>query len=134
MVKGKMSRMGGIEPPMDSSSEPVRSTHQHGGSFTVLFHYNTLTRGGDILSEGDIAVEQIGKLQAEREVTVATVLGVEIQRMQGILLHITQPRYSHSMDPLALQVVKQSQGELSVTSETRHPGEVGIGQYRRCTL
>ena len=61
-------------------------------------------------------------------------IGIEIQRMESELLHITDTLYTHCLYALALQVVEQGYSELAFLSELRRIGEVGIHQVGRRTL
>ena len=100
----------------------------------VAFHYHFLPRGGHILLEDDIAVQQVVHLQLQVEVLVQAISGAEVQRVQRLLPDIAQTRHAYRMDAAALQVVEQGEVELPVFAEAWRVGEVGIGKDGRCAL
>ena len=72
----------------------------------VAFHFHLLPRGGHILLEDDIAVQQVVHLQLQVEVLVQAISGAEVQRVQRLLPDIAQTLHAYRMDAAALQVVE----------------------------
>ena len=84
----------------------VAYSHLEVRSLAVAFHFHLLPRGGHILLEDNIAVQQVVHLQLQAEVLVQAISGAEVQRVQRLLPDIAQARHAYRMDAAALPVVE----------------------------
>ena len=115
-------------------SESVSEAQLHIGAAPEALDGGRGARLRHLLLEADGACQQVGQLEAYMSMLGRGILRVEVEHVDGLLLHVAQAGYAHGVDARALQIVEQRHGQSRAVGERGVPGDVGVAEVGRRSL